>query len=193
MASPLIELLITIAIIEILAATLFPAFAQPTPINDDLLSGLNAAKSLKYSAGEADALMERMLDDAMRFTHAPLCVNFHPSNYVRFSQAPSRALLERASIATDGLEYRALAQLLACARFVAVDGVQLGRSAAGTECSWDGATLRARLEGAPGTGLTQLLPMQTNGQALSHVLCDGRPVALPETDVVVLSAEYLGE
>jgi hypothetical protein len=176
--------------------TLIDVFAQPTHLNDDLMSGLNAAKSLKYAVGEADAVMERLLDDAVRFTHAPVCANFHPSNYVRFSQAPARALLKRA----NALQLPVWTIERWHVFWRARDSWRM------VESQWDSHTLTIRLQGAPCEGLTLLLPREANEQTLATVTVGeapvdfqtmqrrGREVAqvlLPaDASIVTLTAEY---
>jgi hypothetical protein len=148
--------------------TLIDVFAQPTHLNDDLLSGPYAAKSLKYAVGEADAVMERLLDDAVRFTHAPVCANFHPGNYVRFSQAPARALLKRANAM----------QLPIWSIERWHDFWRARDSWHMVESQWNGHALTISLQGTPCEGLTLMLPCEANEQVLTAVTFDETPVSL---------------
>lgn len=75
--------------------SLIDVFQQPTHINDDIISHPRKAASEKYTPEQWDWIVERLLDDATRYFHGPICANFHPCNYVDFSGEHGRLLMRR--------------------------------------------------------------------------------------------------
>jgi len=76
--------------------SLIDVYQQATHINDDIWFHPTVPHSMKCSAKQFDSIAHRILDDAVRFFHSPICANFHPCNYVDFSGEHGRALMRRA-------------------------------------------------------------------------------------------------
>jgi hypothetical protein len=142
--------------------TLIDVFQQPTQINDDLLFHPTSEKSIQFSPEEADAVFERLLDDATRVDHSPICVNFHPSNYVQFSAAPAHRLLSRANamnLPTWTVDrWHRFWRARSSWRF--------------QEVQWDGNLLRIQLGGEACDNLVAMLPLEVNGRKLKSVSLD---------------------
>lgn len=144
--------------------SLIDVFQQPTQINDDLMFHPTSEKSLKLSVAEADVVLKRILNDAIWIDHSPICVNFHPGNYVNFSAAPALALLQRAK--------KYLLPVWSLDRWH-----QFWRK----RDSWkmklfeeDESSFNFTLQGDSCEGLSLLLPLQWNQQSLRKVLLNGR-------------------
>src|SRR3954464_13095018 len=76
--------------------SLIDVYQQPTHINDDLQTHPTKSHSQKFSVEQFERIAARILDDAARFYHSPVCANFHPVNYIDFSGGHGRALIARA-------------------------------------------------------------------------------------------------
>lgn len=76
--------------------SLIDVYQQATHVNDDLWFHPTVAHSLKISVEQFDWIACRILDDAVRYFHGPICANFHPCNYVDFSGEQGRMLMRRA-------------------------------------------------------------------------------------------------
>jgi hypothetical protein len=145
---------------------LIDVFQQPTHINDDLAAHPLKEYSLKYTPGEFDQVAERMLDDAVRFYHSPICANFHPCNYVKFSGEHGRALMRRAhglSLPIWSLDHWH-------------DFWRARSSWRMSEHAWDETQLRFLLSGPRCDGLSVVLPLQMNGKSLRSVTANGTPL-----------------
>jgi hypothetical protein len=146
--------------------SLIDVFAQPTQLNDDLLLNPTSPRTQKFSLGESEAIMQRLLGDSATFYHAPIGVNFHPSGYASFSGDGARALLKRATAmqlpiwSVDRWHnfWRARASWKM------------------NSAQWNGSELLAQFEGTPCEGLTINLPQQFAAQTLSRVLLNGEVV-----------------
>lgn len=76
--------------------SLIDVFQQPTHINDDLEAHPSKDWALKSSGESYEWVAQRILEEAARFYHAPVCANVHPVNYVKFSGPHGRVLMARA-------------------------------------------------------------------------------------------------
>ena len=76
--------------------SLIDVYQQATHINDDVWFHPTVSYSMKCSAEQFDWVAHRVLDDAVRFFHSPICANFHPCNYVDYSGEHGRVLMRRA-------------------------------------------------------------------------------------------------
>jgi len=128
--------------------SLIDVYQQPTHISDDIWFHPTVAHSMKYSAGQFDGIAHRILDDAVRFYHSPICANFHPCNYVDFSGEHGRMLIRRAlelDVPIWSLDrWHDFWRARATWRL--------------THHEWDGAHLRFVLQGAACESLCLILP-----------------------------------
>ncbi|MBI4028459.1 MAG: hypothetical protein HY360_25965 [Verrucomicrobia bacterium] len=145
--------------------SLVRVYQQPTHINDDLAAHPTTDHSHKYSPEEFDWIAQRLFDEAVRFFHAPICVNVHPCNYVSFSGPHGRALMSRAK--EFGLPIWSLDRWHDFWRARAswrMDGL-----------AWDGSRLTFTLKGAACESLWLALPMAANERALRSLKLGGVP------------------
>ncbi len=139
--------------------SLIDVFQQPTQINDDILTHPTNPKSHKYGLDEFSALFARILGDAIRITHSPLCVNIHPGNYPLFSGPFGREILRQAREA--GLPIWSLDQWHNFWRARSSWRIsRLARSESG---------LLLDLAGPPCPGLTLAMPQYADGRALTRI------------------------
>ena len=152
--------------------SLIDVFQQPTAINDDVQCHPTVDYSQKYSVEQFDWIARRMLEDATRFFHAPICANFHPCNYARFAGQQGQALMRRAREFDmpiwsldrwhDFWRARAAWRL----------------STAG----WDGRRLSFNLTGPSCEQLWITLPVAANGSTLSTIYCNGTLVEFEKVE-----------
>lgn len=141
---------------------LIDVFQQPTHINDDLAAHRTKDYSLKYTPDEFDQIAQRMLDDAIRFYHAPICANFHPCNYVDFSGEHGRVLMRRAH--ERGLSIWSLDRWHNWWRARSAWRI--------SDSKWDGNKLRFQVEGPSCDGITLVLPATFADRHVASVLID---------------------
>jgi hypothetical protein len=142
---------------------LLDVYQQATHVNDDIWFHPTVPHSMKYSAGQFDRIALRILDDAVRFFHSPICVNFHPCNYVDFSGDQGRMLMRRARKMDvpiwsldrwhDFWRDRASWRL--------------------THHEWDGTHLRFALKGRSCDSLCLLVPAEYAGRTLAKLAFAG--------------------
>jgi len=136
---------------------LIDVYQQPTHINDDCQCHPSVDYSQKYSAAQFDRIATRILDDAVRHFHAPLCANFHPCNYVSFATEHGLALMRRAR--ERGMPIWSLDRWH--------DFWRARASWRMSEQSWDGNTLSYTLTGDSTEGLWITLPAAFGEKRLS--------------------------
>lgn len=128
--------------------SLIDVFQQPTHINDDLWFHPTVPHSMKYSREQFDWIAQRIWDDSVRYFHTPICANFHPCNYVKYSGEYGRIMMTRAH--ELGLPIWSLDRWHNFWRARSTWRM--------TQHEWDGEQLRLRLAGQPCEGLTLTLP-----------------------------------
>jgi len=139
--------------------SLIDVFQQPTHVNDDLTAHPSKPASEKTTPEQFDWIVERILDDATRYFHAPICANFHPCNYVLFSGEHGRVLMRRA-------RERAL-PIWSLDRW---HNFWRARSSwRMASHAWDGSELRFSLRGEGCESLALTLPASFDGRALQRL------------------------
>jgi hypothetical protein len=147
--------------------SLIDVFEQPPHISDDLSFHPTVGYSQKYSAGQSEWLIERMLEDAARWYHSPFCVIIHPSNYAVFSEEQGQAFLRHAR--RLGLPIWPLGRWH--------DFWRARASWRMTNHSWDGRALTFTLTGLPCEQLCISLPVVAGDLGLAHVTRNGEGVS----------------
>ncbi len=140
--------------------TLIDVFQQPTHANDDLQAHPSKFYSQKYSEGQFSWIVERMFEDAVRFSHSPLCVNVHPVNHASFAGGHARVLIAKA--AEFGMPIWSLDRWH--------DFWRARSSWRMLAFLWGGEILRISLEGPPSEGLSLVLPGEFHRKKLASVL-----------------------
>ena len=150
------------------AGGLLPVHQQHTHTMDDVYFGPEqVAYSYRLSPAQWEAILARVLDEAVRRFHVPHAVCIHPSNWVRFSRPQGLALLRQAR--ERGLPIWSFDQWLSF-----WEARQSWRVEAQ---SWDGHRLRVELAGArPVAGLHMALPQAWRELRLVEVRVDDQRV-----------------
>lgn len=178
--------------------SLIDVYQQPTQINDDVTSEPTVGYSQKFSAEQFEWIARRIVEDAVRFFHAPLCVNFHPWSYRRYSTRQGQTIMRLAN--EFGIPIWSLDRWHDFWRARATWRVQ--------DFKWDGECLSYTLTGKPCEGLSSTLPLTFRNRHLSTLTLnsDNTPfqtveqfqypvaqAALPDgVEVVKIVAEYSG-
>ena len=176
--------------------TLINVYQQATQLNDDLLCHPEVAYSMKFTPEQFECIMRRILEDATKFFCAPLCANFHPWSYARYSTQQGQAVWRLAN--EFGIPVWSLDRWHNFWRARA--------SWRTSNYSWQDGKLSFDFTGSPCEQLSITLPPSSNGRSLSTLSMNGkpmefevverfqRPIALavlpPDAQEVHITAEY---
>jgi len=153
---------------------LINVFQQHTQLADDIMLAPRFY-SYRFSDAMFEAYLERVLDEANERFHMPVSVNFHPGNWVEFSEAGGISLL---SLARDrGIPVWSFDQWLTF--WEERDAVH------GKQWSWDQEQLVYELNtSSPAKERTEMLsvalPWQFRGRQLCRARCNEQEVKLQQ-------------
>jgi len=138
-------------------------YQQPTQLNDDLLCHPEVDYSMKYTPEQYELMVRRIFEDATRFFCAPLCANFHPWSYARYSTRHGQAAMRVAN--EFGIPIWSLDRWHNFWRARA--------SWQMSQYSWQNSRLAFTLTGSPCEQLSITLPPGFNGHNLSNLSMNG--------------------